>query len=589
MCAALVLVCGVRALAQNTSVIREIVINGNLNVSKEAILAALRTKVGQPYVQAQLDQDKRTIEDMGYFKAVEVRAKPLESDNYQIVIDLAEFGKIKEIRVVGNSAVKTEVIMKSMTMAPGDVFNIKQINPSVKAIEKYYADKGFFAKVDTLGLLEDSPGTVSVSIIELKVNSVGWQGNDRTKDVIMRRLIKSRPGDNYSSKRWENDLRRLYGTQWFETVTSDETMSDEIGKVDLVAKVREARTGMFNLGGVLDPRSGLAGTLRVADTNFKGTGQNVGIDFLQSTRGDGPSIALEYGNPFTDSRDTAFNASLYSRINYRFLGDSLGSSSSLNGTDTYTERRTGGAFSISRPLGDDRAVSVGLKLESIVTKGLDPTIATSYIQQDGQIAIASFGFVRNRRDVDLDPSRGYWTQFLSEPGYSNITSTGGLISDPSIVGSNYFLRNTIEFRTYHSDQPPRGRQLDAPRRVLAFKLKVGSIQGKVPFFEQFFVGGSSSLRGYQEDEFWGKQMIQSTLEYRYPLQKSFNAILFADYGGAWGGYGTVQNFDQSDKLKLHLGYGVGFSFRTPLGPIRLDFGFNEQGRSRTHFIIGYSF
>lgn len=66
-------------------------------------------------------------------------------------------------------------------------------------------------------------------------------------------------------------------------------------------------------------------------------------------------------------------------------------------------------------------------------------------------------------------------------------------------------------------------------------------------------------------------------------------ILFADYGGAWGGYGGVNTFNQSDKLKLHLGYGIGFSFKTPLGPLRLDFGFNERGSSRTHFLIGTSF
>jgi outer membrane protein insertion porin family len=111
----------------------------------------------------------------------------------------------------------------------------------------------------------------------------------------------------------------------------------------------------------------------------------------------------------------------------------------------------------------------------------------------------------------------------------------------------------------------------------------------VPFFEQYFVGGSDSVRGYDEDRFWGKQTLLGTLEYRHPLQRSFNAIAFVDYGGAWGGYGKANNFEQSNTFNMHVGYGLGLSFRTPLGPIRLDLGFDDRGKSRTHFLIGTSF
>jgi outer membrane protein insertion porin family len=66
-------------------------------------------------------------------------------------------------------------------------------------------------------------------------------------------------------------------------------------------------------------------------------------------------------------------------------------------------------------------------------------------------------------------------------------------------------------------------------------------------------------------------------------------VAFVDYGGAWGGYGGVANFTQDERARLHLGYGLGLSFRSPLGPIRLDFGFNDRGGSRTHFLIGTAF
>ena len=115
------------------------------------------------------------------------------------------------------------------------------------------------------------------------------------------------------------------------------------------------------------------------------------------------------------------------------------------------------------------------------------------------------------------------------------------------------------------------------------------ISGKVPFFEQFFAGGADTVRGYEEDRFWGKQTIISTLEYRYPLQKALSLSAFIDYGGAWGGYGTVGKFTQSSASQLNIGYGIGVSFRSPLGPLRLDLGFDKNGKSRTHFQIATSF
>ncbi|RYG49811.1 hypothetical protein EON79_00095, partial [bacterium] len=190
----------------------------------------------------------------------------------------------------------------------------------------------------------------------------------------------------------------------------------------------------------------------------------------------------------------------------------------------------------------------------------------------------------------VDASRGAYTRFELEPGISTITRVGGLFTDQSLLGTKAFTKGTIELRRYFTSQPPRGRQdPEAPRRVLAVRLRYGGIAGTVPFFEQYFAGGANTIRGYDEDRFWGKQMLVGNVEYRYPLQRSFNIIGFVDYGGAWGGYGGTPDFDQSSKFKMHLGYGLGLSFRTPLGPIRLDYGINEEGKGRAHFLIGTAF
>lgn len=581
--------------AQEVSVIREIEVRGAVNVNKDTILAQMRTKVGQPYVQAQLDADRKTIDDMGFFQAVDVRAREVGAGNWTVIVELVEFPKIKEIRVVGNAAVSTEDIIGAMAGVPGSpiavdrIFNQRSLRATDEAIRRIYTEKGYFALVSELGPLPDSPETISLTIIEMKVNSVSVQGASRTKRYVLDRLIKTRKGDTLSIVRWQEDLKRLWNTQWFEKVESIENQTDEPGQLDLIADVKEARTGIFNIGVQLDPRNSLAGLFRMTDSNFRGTGQSIGIGLLQGTGGGGTSVDLDYGNPFIDRHDTSLNVSLYSRVLYRFAGVAFGGNNTPTEDDEFTERRTGASISVGRPFRRNYYASLGLRFEGVKTDTGDLEKGSGFIKQDGQVGTITLGVARDFRDTAIDPSRGDYLRFALEPGYSNITDVGGDTPDTSILGRNTFLRSTLEYRTYWSPQAPRGFKLDDPRRVFALRLRYGHISGEVPFFEQFFVGGSDSMRGFQEDRFWGKQMAVASFEYRHPLQKSFNAVLFADYGSAWGGYGSVNDFSQTKGTKFQLGYGIGFSFRTPLGPIRLDFGFNQQGKSRTHFVIGTSF
>ncbi|MGV3614670.1 MAG: BamA/OMP85 family outer membrane protein [Fimbriimonas sp.] len=576
---------------QQASIVKEIVVQGNRRVSREAILAAMRTKVGQPYIQENLDRDRQSLIELGFFQAVDVRATPLEGSEWRVTVDVQEQPEIKEIRVVGNGAVKTEEILAAIQpfFKVGDVYNENSRRPASRAIQELYAKKQFgLYSIDPFSPLPESPGTLNIGIIEAKVGQVGFQGNKTTKDWVMKRLIKTRPGETFNVNKWTNDLRRLVNTQWFETVQSIEDEQRELGRIDLIADVKETRTGQFNVGLQLDPRNSLAGVVSLRDVNFRGTGQSVGLNYIQATRGTGPSVDLDYANPFFDAKDTTLRASVYSRVVFRFA-NAFSSGGPQDNSDQYYERRTGASLGISRPVRENLSLGVSARFENVKTENVETAGEGEYIRQDGDVAVLSLGGVVNKRDRDVDPTRGSWLRLDLEPGYSNITNVGGAAADQSILGTNTFFRTSMEWRQYFTDGPPLGRDLNAVRRVLALRVRYGGIMGDVPFFEQFFAGGSDTVRGYSEDRFWGKHQLLSTVELRYPLQKSFSIIGFVDYGGAWGGYGAVNDFTQSSKFDLHLGYGLGLSFKTPLGPIRLDLGFNEEGKSRTHFLIGTSF
>jgi len=99
------------------------------------------------------------------------------------------------------------------------------------------------------------------------------------------------------------------------------------------------------------------------------------------------------------------------------------------------------------------------------------------------------------------------------------------------------------------------------------------------------VGGAETIRGFNVDREYGKNMIVANVEYRHRFQKNFQGVAFVDYGGAYGGPPDRTDWASFDAL---LGYGLGIRVKTPLGPIRLDLGFSKDG-SRTHFSIGQMF
>ncbi len=152
-----------------------------------------------------------------------------------------------------------------------------------------------------------------------------------------------------------------------------------------------------------------------------------------------------------------------------------------------------------------------------------------------------------------------------------------------------FTKVSFDVRRYFSKG---GRKLTPQdkRVTLALRVRAGYAGGTLPFFEQFFVGGAESIRGYREDRFWGTRMLIGSVELRKPIAQSIAGVLFLDYGDAWGSATEfdVDELPQSETFKGHFGFGVGMRVNTPIGHLRLDYGVGNEG-GRTHFSMGQAF
>lgn len=580
--------------AQAGQTIRSITVRGNQNISTAAIEAAmLKLQVGKPFSRADVSEDEQRVAAMGWFRDAKILTRESSPTEVEIVVEVVENPVVREFRILGNTVLKTdriaEIVARSQTI--GQVYNLRNARIIRDAITEAYSKEGYFVQLLALEPDQEVPGALLVSVLEPTVGDIKLIGLGRTKTKTIERFMKTKPGQPFSLVQWQRDLEELYVTNWFEKIEpAPPSATDKPGVFNLAVDFTEARTAQIGAGVALDPNSRLVGNLFYSDSNFRGSGQSVSTNVSQATAGGGPSLELGYNNRFYDAKDTTFSAQLFSKVVYNFTGSGADPLGGGGRSSDFSERRTGLGVTFSRPVSKTYRATLGLSAQNIntINKNLGPN--TEFIQQDGDLVYLQMAVDYDTRRPSQEPWGGQFIRLLLEPGYSNITRIGGNVAtDTQVLGAKSFIRSSLEYRQYWSRPLKPNEPFDKPRPVVAFRARYAQLTGTVPFFEQLFVGGSNSLRGYDAQRFWGNQSFLSSLEYRYPLQKSFNLIAFVDYGGAWGGYGRLRDFTQSSTPKMQLGYGLGAAFRTPLGPIRIDFAFNQNGGNKTHFFFGTSF
>ncbi|MCH8979112.1 MAG: BamA/TamA family outer membrane protein [Armatimonadetes bacterium] len=583
----------VSVFAQRNVIVKTITVRGAKIINHETIRAAMGSKEGSVLQQSQLLNDETRILELGYFKDVQILIRMIgdSETEAELVVEVAEHPVIREVLVRGNTVLTSEdltaLVVEIQTL--GRIYNTRFTRQIQAALENAYADEGYFIQIDSLGPDPESEGTLLIVVIEPVVREIRLIGLHRTNEKVVLRIMKTKPGQPYSQRQFSRDGEELYSTFWFDSVIPRQLDTNQAGVYDLELEFVEARTGQINGGVALDPQSRLVGFISYSDSNFNGLGQSVGLNLSQATVGGGLSAEFAWGNRFYDERDTSVNVSVFSRVVFNFASGGFGNfNSSIGGN--FDERRTGGSILFSRPFGQVNRGTIGMKLERVETLDFRQTGADSFVQQDGDRVSFQLGVDRDTRHPTIEPYEGELARILVEPSYSNVTKIGGPVSTfDRILGPNYYLRGTLEWRKYISKRMPDDTPIDQVRPVVAIRVRYGRVLGDTPFFEQVFVGGLDSLRGYQNQRFWGKESFASTVEYRFPIQRTFSVIAFTDYGAAWGGYPGISGLTQSRSPDFHLGYGLGVSFRTPVGPIRIDFAFNDEGGSRTHFAFGTSF
>ncbi len=553
-------------------------IAGNRVVSGDTILlAASALRPGVAYTSRQAQLDLRRIRDLGFFAGVEHQILPnLQDPNkIDIIFVVTENRVVTGFRFESNKEVKSEDLEKVLVSKVGSLLNSNNVNEDVKKVQELYSERGFASLVTDVK--QDDDGTVVYTVQEGVISRIELTGLKKTRPSIVRSVILAKPGDPFNEQAIQKDMNRIYDTDFFEDVNykvADDPNTP--GALIVTITVKEKRTGQFSVGVGFDSRSKISGFVGISESNFKGSGKNVSA---QVELGAQRSFNVGFGDRFVGNRNASYSVNLYSTRIYReprSVERLLGVDTGEEGKFAYQEERTGARLNYTLPLDFERTKNVlfGYRNEDVklfLTDADDDSVPVDLpTNSKGRISAFSMGFLRDKRDLRLDPSRGGREMLMIEQGVS-------------LLGDSNFTKLDLDVRRYFPLMKAKKRG-ELPRLVFASRLVVGQSLGQLPAFEQYFIGGSETVRGYDADEQYGDNQIYGNLELRFRIQRKFQLVAFADAGSAYGG-----RFASTPGIDAMFGVGVGVRLQTPIGPVRLDIAKGDSGGVKTHFGIGSSF
>lgn len=581
-------------------IIKTITVVGNKNINSSAIILASGLNVGQPLTQQSINDAQSRLLQTGNFgshhpdnpaQGVVITANVVGNEA-EVTITVDENDMVQGINLTGTGPIPAATIKSLMKTQEGQVLNINTLRSDVETIQQYYEKKGYQAVVnpDGLGITN---GILDIPIIVGKVTKITIHGLKKTRPWVVLREMQLKQGSYYNVQQLRKDLTAIYNTGLFNNV-EPAFAYPEPGSVEITLNLQEKHTGSLALGLGYSSQQQLIYFADVGDTNFLGTGEQVNLRAQTGGIANQNSYELGFTQPWLDKKHTSMSVDVYDKAVYRF-GTSIGSltGSNLAGTSTdYYETHIGGQVTLGRPLNSTMRGYLGFRYDNVSVPALDLDANDAAILQNGPIAVLTGRVSHDTRDFVQNPAAGGYETVEVDVGHADmrpITLLNGATPN-GVYGALNYTKWIIDLRRYISFQGRRTNP-NQLRQVFAFRLLLGTSTGRMPFSEQFFVGGAESLRGYQEDRFWGRNMFLGSVEFRQPIEKSLTGVLFTDVGDAWGG--NYENVSFSD-FTQHAGFspslGVGFGLRviTPIGPIRIDEGFGREG-ARTHFSIGQVF
>jgi len=520
-----------------------------------------------------LEEDRKNIEafysDNGYIRVnagVPDIAISKDGKNISITIPIEEGNqyKVGTIDFTGDVIFVKDDLAKQLKSKTGSIFKSSFFHEDVLTLTDFYQDRGYaFCDVVPLTLANDESKTINLVFNatkgqEVYFNRINILGNTRTRDKVIRRELKFGEGDRFSASNLKESKRKLKNTTFFKDTDMKIIKTEDPSKVNVDLSVEERPTGSINLGVGYSTEEKVMLTGSISQDNFLGTGRKLILDASLST------VSQQYR--FTFIEPYIFDKNLSAGVSAFNYDRSF---------DTYDYKRLGGSLSLTRPLTDYVKISSQYRLEKVDVKNIADDASIYVKEQEGSELTSAVSFTLSKNTIDdiMNPTKGMNAGITTEVA-------GGILS-----GDNNFYSIVGSYGQYYPI-----KFLESAFFVKGTAGMIRSYGGKeVPIYEKFFVGGLNSIRGFKYGEagpldtngeaIGSKNQLFFNFEWIFPIFKpaGLKGVFFFDAG---------HGFDSINDFSLKTAAGFGIRWFSPLGPIRLELGFNlnpKNGERRNAF------
>ena len=582
--------------------IKRVYVEGNENVKTNKITVLMKTKPAWLFRRgyfddAEFENDlakiKAYYQDLGY---LDVSVEPSFSYNEEkglmdITLKITEgpIYRLGSIMIKGNIVFPEDKIKGKIAIKTGNPFSYSKLREDVENVRSMYYQEGYMnAEVGVDRTIKPAEHVLDVIFdIDAKeivyVGTVDIRGNTKTKDVVIRRELRIYPGERFDGDQIRRSKERLYNLGFFEDIYFETTPTGEPDVNDLNISVKETKTGEFSFGGGYSSVDEFIGFAQITQKNFDlfnfpyftGDGQNLAIRAeLGTVRS---NYDVSWTEPWIFDYPVSFGLDGYRRTHWRTTHVGYG----------YQEVRTGGDARLGKEFMEYFRSDLMYKLENVSISDIADEATQDLKDEEGDNWISSvvLGTQFDNTDNIYSPTRGVVAGISLE-------NAGG-----PIMGDKDFVKGFLWTNLYFS--PIKSVVIELKGRAgLADSY---SNTEKVPIYERFYAGGANTIRGYEErkvgprdpnsnDPVGGDATLIGNIELSFPIyEKVIKGAVFYDIGNVW------ENIGDFAQGSYKMGAGVGVRVKTPIGPVKLDWGYplsdnnDDKKEGRFYFSMSHGF